>query len=124
MSVLLSLVASNVKGNTKRAIVNAMFFIGYCAGCIASPQLWTNRPKYLEGLITALVTWGLLIFTTVVYRLLCMRDNKGREREATSISGGSGLESAGVGHGQELDMNGSPYTDLTDKQDRAFRYSW
>ncbi|BCS25842.1 uncharacterized protein APUU_50553A [Aspergillus puulaauensis] len=124
MSVLLSLVASNVKGNTKRAIVNAMFFIGYCAGCIASPQLWTNRPKYLEGLITALVTWGLLIFTTVVYRLLCVWDNKGREREATGFIGGGGLEGAIVGHGQELDVNGTPYTDLTDKQDRAFRYSW
>ncbi|KAL4916203.1 major facilitator superfamily domain-containing protein [Aspergillus aurantiobrunneus] len=125
MSVLLSLVASNVKGNTKRAIVNAMFFIGYCAGCIASPQLWTNRPRYVEGLITALVTWGLLIVTTVTYRLLCVRDNRVRERAVVEIAAG-GLESqtvrtdAGVG----LDLNGLPYTDLTDKQDRAFRYSW
>ncbi|KAL4881242.1 major facilitator superfamily domain-containing protein [Aspergillus karnatakaensis] len=119
MSVLLSLVASNVKGNTKRAIVNAMFFIGYCAGCIASPQLWTNRPKYLEGLITALVTWGLLIVTTLVYRVLCLRDNKARERAEAA---GSGLE-GGVGGAMDLDVNGSPHTDVTDKQDRDFRYS-
>ncbi|KAL5002725.1 major facilitator superfamily domain-containing protein [Aspergillus recurvatus] len=121
-SILLSLVASNVKGNTKRAVVNAMFFIGYCAGCIASPQLWTHRPKYLEGLITALVTWGLLIFTTIIYRVLCITDNKRREREGQEQHG-SGLEGeGGVGYG---DIGGGAETiDLTDKQDRAFRYSW
>jgi hypothetical protein len=115
MSVLLSLVASNVKGNTKRAIVNAMFFIGYCAGCIASPQLWTKRPKYLEGLITALVTWGLLIGTTVIYRFLCMADNRGRERELQS---GLGVEASGE---EGVD---APLADLTDKGDRSFRYVW
>ncbi|KAL4939960.1 hypothetical protein BDV06DRAFT_230701 [Aspergillus oleicola] len=115
MSVLLSLVASNVKGNTKRAVTNAMFFIGYCAGCIASPQLWTNRPKYLEGLITALVTWGLLIVVTLVYRVLCVWDNKGREK-----SEAQGVGEEGSVEGQYVDDR----TDLTDKQDRKFRYSW
>ncbi|KAL3476893.1 major facilitator superfamily domain-containing protein [Aspergillus californicus] len=117
MSILLSLIASNVKGNTKRAVVNAMFFIGYCAGCIASPQLWTNSPRYTEGLITALVTWGLLIGTVVVYGVLCVRDNARREGEAlhvhVHVEGG-----AGAGAGLEGGM------DLTDKQDREFRYSW
>ncbi|KAL4925840.1 major facilitator superfamily domain-containing protein [Aspergillus undulatus] len=120
MSVLLSLVASNVKGNTKRAVVNAMFFIGYCAGCIASPQLWTNRPKYLEGLITALATWGLLIVVTIVYRILCVWDNKTREK-AEAQSGVLGLGEEGrVGYGDDHAAN----VDLTDQQDREFRYSW
>jgi hypothetical protein len=123
MSVLLSLVASNVKGNTKRAIVNAMFFIGYCAGCIASPQLWTNRPKYLEGLITAIVTWGLLIVTTLIYRVLCLRDNKVREKAEGAEGAGSGTSSALETGVLGLDQNGTPHTDVTDKQDRAFRYS-
>ncbi|KAJ4259547.1 hypothetical protein NW762_007476 [Fusarium torreyae] len=60
MSIVLSLSASNVKGNTKRALVNCMFFIGYCAGCIGSPQLWTHGPRYREGVITSIVTWCLL----------------------------------------------------------------
>ncbi|KAL4969179.1 major facilitator superfamily domain-containing protein [Aspergillus stella-maris] len=116
MSVLLSLVASNVKGNTKRAVTNAMFFIGYCAGCIASPQLWTNRPKYTEGLITALVTWGLLIVVTILYRYLCIFDNRARETEL----------GAGAGAGEEGGVEGyvDESVDLTDKQDRKFRYSW
>ena len=33
-----ALVASNVKGNTKKSVVSAGFFISYCVGCIVSPQ--------------------------------------------------------------------------------------
>ena len=61
-----------------------------------------------------------MIFTTIVYRVLCVRDNKRREREAQEQDG-SGLEGEGalgyIGGGAES-------MDLTDKQDRAFRYSW
>jgi hypothetical protein len=56
----------------------------------------------------------------MVYRVLCVRDNKRREREAQEQDG-SGLEGEGalsyIGGGAES-------MDLTDKQDRAFRYSW
>lgn len=117
MSILLSLSASNVKGNTKRAIVNTMFFIGYCAGCIGSPQLWTEKPRYTEGVITALVTWGLLFFVTLGYRYLCMKDNKQRDARETEVGGVANLEVV-------LDKTGQPKNDLTDKEDSMFRYSW
>ncbi|OKP12047.1 hypothetical protein PENSUB_2405 [Penicillium subrubescens] len=116
MSILLSLAASNVKGNTKRAIVNTMFFIGYCAGCIGSPQLWTHKPRYTEGVITSIVTWCLLFVAVVIYRLLCTVDNK--ERDARASTGTSDMV-----QDFDLDKNGLPKTDLTDKQDGAFRYS-
>jgi hypothetical protein len=50
MSITLSLSASNVKGNTKRAVVNTMYFIGYCAGCVGTPQLWLSiqKPRYTQ----------------------------------------------------------------------------
>ncbi|EGU71853.1 hypothetical protein FOXB_17646, partial [Fusarium oxysporum f. sp. conglutinans Fo5176] len=114
MSILLSLSASNVKGNTKRALVNCMFFIGYCAGCIGSPQLWTNGPRYREGVITSIVTWCLLFLTMIVYRALCTRDNKKRDLAGESHSTGEVI----------LDKNGLPKSDLTDKEDREFRYSY
>lgn len=38
MVVSLSLAASNVKGNTKKSTVSAIFFVAYCVGCIVSPQ--------------------------------------------------------------------------------------
>ncbi|CAM1501341.1 Fc.00g105030.m01.CDS01 [Cosmosporella sp. VM-42] len=116
MTVLLSLAASNVKGNTKRAVVNTMFFIGYCAGCIGSPQLWTLKPRYTEGVITALVTWCLLIVTVTVYRFLCGQDNKQRDTRSVENPDHAGGE-------VNLDKNGGSKSDLTDKQDRLFRYS-
>ncbi|KAJ5123146.1 hypothetical protein N7448_009243 [Penicillium atrosanguineum] len=115
-SILLSLSASNVKGNTKRSIVNTMFFIGYCAGCIGGPQLWTHSPRYTEGVITGIVTWCLLFVAVIVYRVLCTMDNKNRDAEG--ISGGD------MAREVELDENGLPRNDLTDKEDRQFRYVW
>jgi hypothetical protein len=123
MSPLLSLTASNSKGNTKRAIVSAMFFIGYCAGCIASPQLWTERPRYFSGVVTAIVTWCLLFLTMIAYRFVCMRDNAARDRAASQAGIADGPD-AGPVEGVLLDKNGLPESDLTDKEDPRFRYSY
>lgn len=121
MSPLLSLTASNVKGNTKRSVVSAMFFIGYCAGCIGAPQLWTDKPRYFKGVVTGIVTWCLLFVVVAAYRFVCMRDNSARDQRA----GGSERQEGGSTHEQVvLDKNGAPRTDLTDKEDAMFRYSW
>ncbi|KAJ6140041.1 Major facilitator superfamily domain general substrate transporter [Penicillium samsonianum] len=118
MTPLLSLAASNFKGNTKRAVVNGMFFIGYCAACIASPQLWTHKPRYTEGVITSIVTWCLLFVVVILFRFLCIWDNKQRDKQAASSGDVS------VDQKVKLDENGLPQTDLTDKEDRKFRYVW
>jgi hypothetical protein len=46
--LMLSLISSNVAGFTKKATVNAVFFIGYCAGNIAGPQFFVaaEAPNY------------------------------------------------------------------------------
>lgn len=110
MTILLSLSASNVKGNTKRAVVNSLFFIGYCVGCIAAPQLWTKKPRYFEGVVTAIVTWCLLFVVVGIYWGLCARENKARDEK----------ENRGEVDGNDPAVEG----DVTDKQDRAFRYSF
>lgn len=93
-----------------------MFFIGYCAGCIGGPQLWTHSPRYTEGVITGIVTWCLLFVAVIIYRFLCTMDNK--KRDAKGISEGDMV------HEVELDENGLPRNDLTDKEDTQFRYVW
>lgn len=105
-SILMSLSASNCRGNTKKAFVNAMFFIGYCTGCIAAPQLWKDPPRYRNGVICALVDWGLVYFVIPWYWWLCSRENKKRDREQGE---GMGAFVAGA--------------DVTDKDDRSFRYT-
>lgn len=108
MTVVLSLSASNVKGNTKRAVVNTMYFIGYCVGAMAGPQLWTEPPRYLKALIASIVIWVIFLGLVVLYWLLCYFDNRARDRKAQSES---------VDPGQEK-------VDMTDKKDALFRYSY
>ncbi|KAK8068545.1 hypothetical protein PG996_007657 [Apiospora saccharicola] len=120
MSPLLSLAASNVKGNTKRSVVNAMFFIGYCAGCIGSPQLWTEKPRYFNGVVTGMVTWCLLFVVVFCYRLVCVRENAARDKAQAQAQ-----EAISEGAGETtLDEHGAFRTDCTDKEDKKFRYSW
>ncbi|KAH8423427.1 uncharacterized protein LDX57_001188 [Aspergillus melleus] len=111
MAILLSLSASNVKGNTKRAVVNSLFFIGYCVGCIAAPQLWTKKPRYFEGVITAIVTWCLLFVVVGIYWVICAKENTAREEK----------ERCGEVEVAEVEPEEG---DVTDKQDRGFRYSF
>lgn len=119
-SILLSLTASNVKGNTKRSVVNAMFFIGYCAGCIGGPQLWTEKPRYFAGVVAAIFTWCLLVVTIITYRFLCVRENARRD---DIVAGQEHAQVPRSGEG-ELDERGGAKGDLTDKMDTEFRYSY
>ncbi|KAG9956740.1 hypothetical protein KCU61_g9605, partial [Aureobasidium melanogenum] len=42
-SILLSLSASNIKGNTKRSVANAVFFIGYCAKLVSEAKVAVSQ---------------------------------------------------------------------------------
>ena len=103
-SILMSLSASNVRGNTKKAFVNAVFFVGYCTGVTAAPQLWTDPPRYRNGVICALVDWGLIYVFIPWYWWLCWSEN--RKRDRLHATGGF--------------LAGS---DVTDRQDKTFRYT-
>lgn len=63
------------------------------------------------------MTWCLLFVAVIIYRLLCTVDNKQRDAHASTGT---------IDMVQEfdLDKNGLPKTDLTDKQDGTFRYSF
>lgn len=52
----LSLIASNCGGFTKKATVNAMFFVAYCTGNIIGPQFFYTReaPRYPVSTLTSL----------------------------------------------------------------------
>lgn len=52
MLISTSMIASNVKGNTKKSVVSGIFFIGYTTGCICGPQLWqaVDAPRYVFAL--------------------------------------------------------------------------
>lgn len=109
--VSLSLIASNIKGNTKKSTVNALYFIGYSIGCIVGPQLWNSEdaPRYNKGCISSIVSWVLLFFCFVGYYISCRWENRRRDALAAMESD----EQEGVA----LD------SDMTDTQDLKFRYT-
>ncbi|KAK1625536.1 major facilitator superfamily domain-containing protein [Colletotrichum phormii] len=84
LSSTASMMASNVKGNTKKSVVSAGFFIVYCVGCIVSPQAWTERdaPRYTKGCILLIASWVGLIVTYAVYGVVLRRGNARTDRLA------------------------------------------
>ncbi|CEP65050.1 uncharacterized protein LALA0_S19e00188g [Lachancea lanzarotensis] len=77
MTVLLSLVASNVRGNTKKSLCSNAFFVGYCLAAIIYPQWWLGT--YRGGLIVTIIMWVLLIILIVFYRFKAIHENKKKE---------------------------------------------
>ncbi|KAJ3463245.1 hypothetical protein MRS44_008031 [Fusarium solani] len=124
MRMCASLVASNVKGNTKKSIVSAGFFITYCVGCIVSPQAWQEEdaPRYTKGCILSIASWAALIATLVIYMTLVKRENSIREGKAAEGQI-EYLSASQVGEGSHTQIGVSVDSDLTDIGDKGFRYS-
>ncbi|KAF9891060.1 hypothetical protein FE257_004995 [Aspergillus nanangensis] len=109
LGITVGLMASNVRGNTKKSVVSAIFFVMYCVGCIASPQLWQaeDAPRYSKGCITSVVSWGLLLILLLVFYFTARLSNARRDRCAEE------------GEVVVITIN----SNLTEKQDPGFRYS-
>lgn len=110
----IALMGANVKGNTKKSVVGALFFIFYCIGCIVGPQLWQEpeAPRYQKGCIASVVSWTLLICSFLTFYITGKRSNKKRD----DMFGAVGSESS-EGVGQDID------DDRTERQDKLFRYT-
>jgi hypothetical protein len=83
MPLSMSLVTSNVRGLTKRAVVNARVLVMYCAVNIVGPQFFsvTEAPRYRKGITASLVGFGLGFFWVVCLRLYLQWQNKKRAIE-------------------------------------------
>ncbi|EXA35175.1 hypothetical protein FOVG_13936 [Fusarium oxysporum f. sp. pisi HDV247] len=117
-----ALMASNVKGNTKKSSTTTMFFVAYCVGCIISPQAWTedDAPRYLKGCILSIASLVYLMTTLVVYAFLLDKENQLRDRKAAEGHVDYMVESQGRAEGIQSGV--AIDSDLTDRQDKAFRY--
>lgn len=115
LGIALSLMASNVRGNTKKPVVGAIFFVLYCAGCIASPQLWQTEdaPRYFKGCVTSVCSWALLIVTLMLFYFTARYSN--RKRDRASMGGADPTSQEPV---ITVDSN------MTEKQDKGFRYTY
>ncbi|CAJ0538754.1 Ff.00g067110.m01.CDS01 [Fusarium sp. VM40] len=117
-----ALMASNVKGNTKKSSITTMFFVAYCVGCIISPQAWTedSAPRYLKGCILSIASLIFLMIILVVYAFLLNKENSLRDKRAVEDNIDYVVDSQGSASGIQSGV--AIDSDLTDRQDKAFRY--
>ncbi|KIX09050.1 uncharacterized protein Z518_00128 [Rhinocladiella mackenziei CBS 650.93] len=85
---LLSVIATNVAGDTKKTTVAAFYLIGYCAGYIIGPQTFQAKdaPNYRPAEITMLCGWAFGVVDIYFIMWYCMRQNK-RKAASRSLPG-------------------------------------
>lgn len=71
---LLSLIATNVAGYTKKTTFAALFLIGYCVGNIIGPQTFRGT-DYVPAEITIVVCQGLCLLDLGFIWWWCRREN-------------------------------------------------
>lgn len=110
----IALMGANVKGNTKRSVVSALYFIFYCIGSIVGPQLWQDpeAPRYRKGCISSIISWALVICCFFLFHWTGKRSNKKRGEEF------GGLDADVIGH-----LGVSVDADHTEREDKLFRYT-
>ncbi|OAL53410.1 MFS transporter [Pyrenochaeta sp. DS3sAY3a] len=106
-AVLMGLQIANTAGYTKRSVTSSGIFVGYCLGNFAGPLLFKpeDAPVYGPGFIAVLGTGIAAAVLAIVYRYVCIWENRKRDKTGT-------LE--GYDHAYE--------DDLTDMKNPQFRY--
>lgn len=109
---MLSSVASNTAGHSKKATVNAILLVGYCVGNVIGAQTFRAKdaPEYVPAKVVIVVMNCISILMTLLLMFVNVRENKKRDKE--------GIKDATPEQLAEIQSQ-----DLTDKQNRFFRYA-
>lgn len=105
--VLLSMVSSNVLGMTKKTTTNVILFIAMAAGYLVGPQIFRDPPHYYKAKYATIGLWVVSILILVIMYFLNTWENRKRDRDAE------------IGM---LIVPGVEFMNLTDKENKAFRY--
>jgi MFS transporter, ACS family, allantoate permease len=108
---LLSLIASNVAGYTKKTTVGAIYLIAYCVGNIIGPQTFRpkDEPRYLPAEITIIVCYGLCVLDLIFIHYYYRKMNKKNAAVRTE-----------PGYTKLAEQE---FLDLTDKENPEFVYT-
>lgn len=106
-----SLPMANTSGHSKKLTMNAIFFLAYCVGNIIGPQVFRSEdaPSYSHGYEGLLGCLAVAIASILAYGLLCRWENSRRDKEEQS---------------DVVPSEDAAFSDLTDKEKRAFRYTY
>lgn len=110
---ILSSIASNVAGHTKKVTVNAIFLIGYCVGNLIGPQTFisTEAPNYPSAKAAMVGCSSVSALCMVALWWLYLWENK--KRDAITEEQKEAFEK----------IENHEFADLTDKENPLFRYT-
>lgn len=110
-ATVLSLIASNVAGYTKKTSVAALYLVSYCVGNIIGPYTFTpqSAPRYVSAEITILVCYGLCLLLLVFIYVWYRRENA-RKAEIR-------------GSDDYIPLENAAWMDLTDREHPGFVYT-
>ncbi|KIY04069.1 uncharacterized protein Z520_00761 [Fonsecaea multimorphosa CBS 102226] len=82
-ALIMDLSIANTAGYTKRTLMSAGLYFGYCVGNFVTPFtfLVEEGPTYPTGFtyITAVISLFLVLVLVLAYRFVCVRENKRRD---------------------------------------------
>ncbi|KAL4951934.1 major facilitator superfamily domain-containing protein [Aspergillus filifer] len=107
-----TLPALNTAGHTKRSTVLGIYFVVYCAGNIGGPHLFLSSevPRYETAIKGLAGSYAAAMGLQIIYTAYCWVENWRKERDGM-LEGADSVEAAM-----------ESFEDLTDKQNRHFRY--
>ncbi|CAI7570813.1 unnamed protein product [Penicillium crustosum] len=104
---LMIIQVANTAGYTKRAFTSAGIFIAYSVGNVIGPLMFMSddAPRYISGWTIVVVTQSTAAVLTLLYRILCVRENNRRDKTGIMESYDHAFDD-----------------DLTDRMNPQFRY--
>ncbi|KAL1884858.1 hypothetical protein Plec18167_001513 [Paecilomyces lecythidis] len=108
LPIMYSIAGANTAGHTKKVTMNAVVLMAFCLGNILGPLTFRTQdePDYIPAKIAIVATVAVAIVFLVLLKLYYMWENKRRDKNKI------GLEH----------QENSEFLDLTDKQNKEFRY--
>ncbi|EEB89917.1 hypothetical protein MPER_11939, partial [Moniliophthora perniciosa FA553] len=121
----LSWVSTVTAGHTKKITVNAIMLCAYCIGNASAPFMWQAkyRPRNHVPWIIIGICYAACAVLLLLIRLLLSRENKRRDAEpADDTYDDVWVERVNKDGKAEKVKVDKAFLDLTDKQNRDFRY--
>ncbi|KAH8812394.1 major facilitator superfamily domain-containing protein [Xylogone sp. PMI_703] len=108
--IVISMISSNVLGTTKKASSNSIIFAAQGVAYFVGPQTFRDGPYYHNAKISSIILWIVSIVVLAGFWYLNDRENKKRDRAAAA------------GEHANEGVTNAEFLDLTDKENKAFRY--
>jgi hypothetical protein len=102
----------NTAGHTKKMFRNAMTMVSFAIASIIGPQLFraSSYPRYIPAKITILVTQAAVIPMVLLVGFLTKKENDNRDKLYKETEG------------EVYDKENFEFLDLTDIENKKFRY--